>query len=317
MTLGAPATASGGQRGLWLILGLLGAVVVGGSAGWFYFVKVRAPSIPGAPADSAAVAQQRVRELEARIAQLENEKAAAVTRAAEEARQKVEAQAATGGRTADPTAVARAQEEARRRARAEQEAGQREELRRIADEKAAEELRAAATPSPEPTPSPTPTPTPTPTPAATPSPTAVPVAPAAPEATPAGTPVPTPEAAVAASTPPAAAPAPAPGRAVADPRDPAVRPPVMLSEVAVPYPSRAISKRIATTVVVRALVDEQGRVGEATLIQPSDQPAAFGFDEAALKRVRSRRYRPARRNDVPIAIWVLVRIDFKPPQPQF
>ena len=96
-----------------------------------------------------------------------------------------------------------------------------------------------------------------------------------------------------------------------------MKPPVLLSEDKVPYPSRAINRRIATSVVVRALVDEQGRVGEVTVVQPSGQPPDFGFDEAALKRVRSRRYRPARRNDIPVAMWVLVRVDFKPPQPQF
>ena len=112
------------------------------------------------------------------------------------------------------------------------------------------------------------------------------------------------------------APGPASGRSVADPSDPAVRPPVLLSEEKVPYPSRAVGRRIAASVVVRALVDEKGRVSEATVIQPSGQPAEYGFDEAALKRVRSRRYRPARRLDTPVAIWVLVRIDFKPSRNQ-
>jgi TonB family protein len=312
MTLGATAAPAENRRGLWLILGLLGAVVAGGGAGWFYFVKVRsaAPSAAAAPADPASAAQERVRELEARIAQLEREKGEAVSRAADEARRTVEAQAATGGKTADPKAVAQAQEDARRRARAEQEARQQDELRRIAEEKAAEEQRAAAQPSPTPTPAPTPTPTAVP---ATPVPEIVPASTPTPTPTPAPEPAGAPTPAVTVAAPPGAA----PGRAVADPKDPAVQPPVLQSEDRVPYPLHAISRRITTTVVVRALIDEQGRVGEATVIQPSGQPAALGFDEAALKRVRSRRYRPARRQGVPIAIWVLVRIDFKPPQPQF
>jgi protein TonB len=103
---------------------------------------------------------------------------------------------------------------------------------------------------------------------------------------------------------------------VADPNDPAVTPPVVQSEERVSYPPRALSRRITTSVVVRALVNEEGRVSEASLVQPSGQPAAYGFDEAALRRVRSRRYRPARRNGVPVAIWVVVRVEFRPP-PQF
>ncbi len=316
MTLGAAAASPGGRRGLWLLLALLAAVVVGGGAGWVYFVKERSSSPSPAPGAEAAGAQARVRELEARIAQLEREKAGAETKAAEDVRNTLQAEAVAGGKTADPVAVERAQEQARRRARADQEARQQEELRRITDEKKAEEQRAAAQPSPVPTP----TPVPATTSVATATPTPMPAAPPTPEVPPASTPALSPEALGAASPPggaAAAAPGPASGRAVADPSDPAVKPPVILSEERVPYPSRAASRRISTSVVVRALVDEQGRVGEATVVQSSGQPPEFGFDEAALKRVRSRRYRPARRHDVPVPIWVLVRVDFRPPPLQF
>ena len=309
MTLGAAAVAPGGRRGLWLVLGLLAAVVLGGGAGWIYFVKLRASTASPAGGADGAVARERVRELEARIAQLEREKAEAETRSAEEARLSVEAQAAAGGGTADPAAVAQAQEEARRRARADQEARQQEELRRIADEKSAEQ-RAAAQPSPVPTPTPEATATPTP----------VPAPPPVADVPPASTPAPSPAAQAAAPSAGAAAaaapPGPVPGSTVADPSDPAVRLPTVLSEDKVPYPPRAVRRRISTSVVVRALVDEQGRVGEAIVVQPSGQPPGLGFDEAALKMVRSRRYSPARRHDIPVPIWVLVRIDFKPPRPQ-
>jgi TonB family protein len=73
------------------------------------------------------------------------------------------------------------------------------------------------------------------------------------------------------------------------------------------------SVRISTWVTGRALVDERGRVTEATVIRSSGQPAVYGFDEAALRRVKSRRYRPARRNDAAVPIWVIVRVDFRPP----
>jgi TonB family protein len=66
-------------------------------------------------------------------------------------------------------------------------------------------------------------------------------------------------------------------------------------------------------VVVRALVDETGKVSEAAVIQVSGQPLDLGFEHAALTRVKGRRYRPARRNDIPVPIWVVVRVDFRPP----
>jgi TonB family protein len=355
MTLGGSATAAPGRgRGLWLLLGLLGAVVVGGGAGFLYFVK-RGPAPPAAGAEASA-AQARVRELETRIAQLEREKAEAETRAADEARRTVESQAASRGKVADPAAIQRAQDAARLRARNEEEQKQQEERLRLAEEKTeVRRLASDATPMPVQAPAAIPTATPAQAPTATPTPAAGAIPPAAsaamptptpavnpiptlaatPTPTPAATPTPTPAAnAVSGGSPPSApasspeqtahpagaAPATPPqagGRAVADPSDPAVKPPVVASEEPVPYPPRAVGRRISTSVVIRALVDEQGRVAETAVVQPSGQPPEYGFDEAALKRVRSRKYRPARRNGVPVAIWVVVRIDFRPPPPQF
>jgi TonB family protein len=311
MTLGGAALPrSGDRRGLWLVLGLLGAVLLGGGTGWIYFVGHRAPAAP--PADAAATA--RVRELEARIAQLEREKANAVAKAEEDARATLEAQARAGGRTADPAAVARAQQDARDRARREQEHKQQEEMDRLAAERSVEVQRLAAEATPVPVTTPVPEPTPTPVP--TPTPTPLPVSPAAPPAapTPEGTPVSAPQDVAGGPATSRPTPAAGPTPVVADPRDPGVKPPVMVSEEPVPYPARAISRRISASVVVRALVDPEGRVTHVAIVQPSGQPAEFGFDEAALKRVRSRRYRPARRNDVPVAMWVIVRIDFRPPR---
>jgi TonB family protein len=335
MTLGGTAaTVPGRRRGLWLLLGLLGALVVGGGAGFLYFVKLRGPSAPPAPSAEASAAQSHVRELETKITQLEREKAEAETRAADEARRTVEAQAASRGKAVDPAAVQRAQEEARQRARDEQEQKQQEELRRLAEERTAEvrRLAAEATPMPVQAPASIPTATPAPVPAATPTPATG----ATPTPAPAVTPTPVPEANAAPGGPPPSAPAPSPeqpgtrpagaapatappavGRAVADPSDPAVKPAVFVSEEPVSYPLRAVGRRISTSVVVRALVDERGRVTETAVVQPSGQPPWYGFDEAALRGVRSRRYRPARRNGVPVAIWVVVRVEFRPPPRQF
>jgi TonB family protein len=327
MTLGSAAPTSGSRRGLWLLLGLLGAVTVGGGAGWLYFVRVRGlPTPPPTTLSAKAVAAEaRVRELEERIAQLEREKAQAEAGAAEEARRTLETQAAAGGKAADPAAVVRAQEEARRRARAEQERKQQDEMQRLAEQRSAEVQRLKeASPAPTPpaaapvTTTPAAASTPTPLPEATPSPLA---AAAGPPAVASTSPAPTPPAGASAPAGTAAAPpttsTPAPGSRPADPSDPGVKPPVLVSEEPLGYPVRAVGRRIATSVVVRALVDEQGRVVEAAVVQASGQPPELGFDETALKRVRSRRYRPARRNDVPVSIWVVVRVDFRPPPPRF
>jgi serine/threonine-protein kinase len=334
---GGAAPRAGVSRSLVLVLGLIVAVVAGGGAGWLYFLaQRRAAATARAPSPEQIAAEARVRELEARIAQLEREKAEAESQAADDARRALERQAARGGRAADPAAIERAQEEARRRARLEQEQRQQQELLRLAEEKRTEEQRLeaaaaaaaaspVATPAPVPTPAPTP-PAPTPTPALAPAPPPPPLAEGSsePEADAAASPGPSTEPAPSTPAPaallpvagpaPGAAPSPSPvGPSPADPSDPAVRPPGLVSEDPVPYPARAVPRRISTVVVVRALVDERGRVVEAAVLQPSGQPAEYGFDDAALKRVRSRRYRPARRNDVPVPIWVVVRVEFRPP----
>ena len=309
------------SRNAWLAIGVAGALVVGGGGAGLYFVAQRRAAATAAANAEQAAAQARVRDLETRIAQLEREKAEAEAKAAEDARKALEQQAAAGGKSADPAAIARAQDEARQRARAEQERKQQEELARLADAKRAEEQRVAAARAALATPPPTPLPLPTPV-QATPTPAAVAPASAAQQASP--NPSPTvesfqlPLSAAASPTPPGGGAAPAgqaagTRHAAADPSDPAVRPPGLVSEEQVPYPARAISRRLSAVVVVRALVDETGKIAEAAVIQASGQPLDYGFEQVALRRVKGRKYRPARRNEVPVPIWVVVRVEFRPP----
>ena len=314
---GATLPRAGSRRALWMALGLIAVASLVGGAGWLFVAMQRRAAAQAAASAEQAAAQARVRELETRIAQLEKEKSEAEARAAEDARTAIEQQAAAGGKAADPAAIASAQETARQRARADQDRKQQEELARLAEARRAEELRLAAaaqvvlaTPAPTPLANLAAGPTSTQTGGATvaavdttvPSPQPVGVS-----ATPLG-------GSSAATSANGAAAAPAGARAAAaDPSDPAVRPPGLVSEDALPYPARAAARRIAAVVVVRALVDETGRIAEASIIQPSGQLPEYGFDQTALNRVKSRKYKPARRNDVPVPIWVLVRVEFRPP----
>jgi TonB family protein len=285
MTLGsAAARAPGGRRGLWLALGLLGAVLVGGGAGWTYFVRLRGPS-RSVSSEETAAAQARVRELETRIAQLEREKAEAESKAVEDARTTLEAQAAAGGTTVDPAAIERAQQEARQRARAEQERKQQEERSRLAEERTAEVQRLAADATPLPVQAPSLAPTP--------------------EATPTPTPVPAP-------TPtPAAPPVTSPVRrgALVDVNDPTVTPPVLARQPALVYPDLARQARVEGVVELRALVDENGNVVEQVLVR-STRPN-FRFEIEAERHVRGRRYRPAQKDGVVVRVWLPIVVNFK------
>lgn len=287
-----------------VVVGILAVLGVGG-----YMLTRSRPPAPAAPAPAPtlnpaeAAALARVKELEARLAALEAEKIAAEQKAAEEATRKVEAQAKARGKAVDPAELQRAQDEARKKAQAEQAAlvaAERQKIedeRRLAEEaRAAETARAAAeaarlaeaTPAPQ-------TPTPVVA-AATPLPTAPVPAPSA-----AGTP------ASATSPPPAQATATASG--LLDISDPNVTPPSLISQPRIEYPPVARAQRITGSVIISALVDEQGNVVESRLIRGAAPNS--GLNQAALENVKRRKYKPAQSNGKPGRAWIAVQIDFK------
>lgn len=287
-----------------VVIGILAVLGVGG-----YLLTRPGPPAPVAPAPAPTLnaaevaALARVKELETRLATLEAEKAAAEQKAAEEATRKVEAQAKARGKAVDPAELQRAQDEARKKAQAEQAAlvaAERQKIedeRRLAEEaRAAETARAAAEAArlAEATPAP---PTPTPVVAsATPQPSAPAPAPSAP-----GTPAAT------ASSP--SAPASAGAALLLDISDPNVTPPSLISQPRIEYPPIARAQRIAGSVVISALVDEQGNVVESRLIRGAAPNS--GLNQVALENVKRRKYKPAQANGKPGRAWIAIQIDFK------
>jgi len=280
-------------------------VAVAAAGGWYVMSRrsaapaaVSAPTTVATPAPEAA-ALARVKELEEKVRAMEAERAAAETKAAEDARRKLERQAAARGQTADPAALQKAEEEARRKAQAEQERRIQEEKRRLEDEgkkaeqariaeqnRVAEEAaRAAAAP-----------------------PTTV-----VPPTTVAPAPPPTAAAPTAAAPPAAAAPAPAarPGTLV-NLTDPGVIAPVVEKTPPLQYPPIALRQRVEGVVEVSVLVDEHGQVVDAKLVTAAG--GRVGLNEAALDNARRRRYRPATRDGVPVRVWVPVRVKFELPR---
>jgi TonB family protein len=299
-------TAGAQPRGNGLWIGLVAvflAVAAGGA--WYAFGRGKAPApapSPAALSPEAAAAMARVKELEGRILELEKEKAAAESAAAEDARRKVEEQAAAKGRTADPQALEKAQQEARERARAEQDRKQQAELQRLADERRAEQKRIA-----EATPAPTAAPTPTATPP--PATAAAPAAAAQPEPEPEATPV-TATPGVVTAPPTSPVPGGAAETAPVVTSQVAVVAPVVVSETKPQYPPIAATLKTPGRVEISAHIDESGNVAEAKVVRAS--PKKLGFEESALAHVRSRKYRPATNRDgKPVAVWVSIVVDYK------
>ncbi|HEY5907282.1 MAG TPA: protein kinase, partial [Vicinamibacteria bacterium] len=135
-----------------LLAGAAAVALLAAAGGGYYFLQVRGASpvttaaaapVPTTLSPEVLAAQERVKELEQKLAALEAEKLAAESKAADDAKQKVEAQAKAKGQEVDQAALAKAQEEARQKARQEEERKQREELRRVEEQKRAEEARLA------------------------------------------------------------------------------------------------------------------------------------------------------------------------------
>lgn len=76
------------------------------------------------------------------------------------------------------------------------------------------------------------------------------------------------------------------------------------------YPPEALAQGLEANVVLKLLVDETGRVVEATAV---DDPG-HGFAEAAV-RIAKRyfRFQPARRGDQPVATWLRFTVRFEAP----
>jgi protein TonB len=114
------------------------------------------------------------------------------------------------------------------------------------------------------------------------------------------------------STPPAAsAPAAASGPAVAALPSPGV------TQTAVPrggyqvrpsYPSNARRLGIQGTTLLSVFVTIDGRVGDVLVKQSAGHPE---LDQAAADAVKRWRFEPARRGQDPVAMWVLLPVEFR------
>lgn len=111
--------------------------------------------------------------------------------------------------------------------------------------------------------------------------------------------------------PEAAAPAPVERGALVDLADPGVTRPVVVAQGQPRYPPLALQRGIEGTVVLSVLVDETGAVAEASVARAS--PRGMGFEDAATRYVKSRRYQPATKGGVPVRVRLEVAVEFRRP----
>jgi len=74
------------------------------------------------------------------------------------------------------------------------------------------------------------------------------------------------------------------------------------------YPASARNLGIQGTTLLSILVDNDGRVADVVVKQSAGHP---DLDQAAADAVRRWRFEPARRGSEPVAMWVLLPVEFK------
>jgi TonB family protein len=84
--------------------------------------------------------------------------------------------------------------------------------------------------------------------------------------------------------------------------------PVATSRTAPTYPRLALRLRREGRVTLRLLVDENGVVADAT---PLESSSGVDFESAAVDAARQWRYRPARKDGVPVKVWITEVVEFR------
>jgi serine/threonine-protein kinase len=95
---------------------------------------------------------------------------------------------------------------------------------------------------------------------------------------------------------------------------PGVKLPRILTSIPPAYPPAAERLRRDATVVVEALVDENGKVLEVRVSRPD--PSRFGFNEAAKAAALATTFEPATKDGVPVRIWFPMKLSFTPREPE-
>ena len=75
------------------------------------------------------------------------------------------------------------------------------------------------------------------------------------------------------------------------------------------FPELARVARLSGRVILRAVIDEEGSVGEIEVVD-SNRPG-FGFDDAAVEAVQQWKYKPATMRGRPVAVYFVVLVEFK------
>ena len=81
----------------------------------------------------------------------------------------------------------------------------------------------------------------------------------------------------------------------------------MVYAVAPDYTEEARKKKITGNVQVRVIVDQQGRPQDIRVVRG----LGSGLDEKAVEAVRQYKFRPAKKNGVPVPVQLYIEVNFQ------
>lgn len=90
----------------------------------------------------------------------------------------------------------------------------------------------------------------------------------------------------------------------------AMTPPQLVKKVEPAYPASVLEARIPGEVIIDAVIDPDGTIASTRILK--GMPAHPEFDTAALEAVRQWIYEPARLQDQPVPVSLVIRIRFNP-----
>jgi protein TonB len=82
--------------------------------------------------------------------------------------------------------------------------------------------------------------------------------------------------------------------------------PVLEADFRIPYPPEAKKAKVQGRVLMKLLIDAEGKVRRAVLISGP----GYGLDEAAVGAMKNFRFRPARVQDKPVAVEIQFAYNF-------
>jgi len=91
-------------------------------------------------------------------------------------------------------------------------------------------------------------------------------------------------------------------------------PPVPLKAIRPKYPKAAKEAGIEGTVIVQVFVNEKGRVTETVILKGIPDS---GLDAAAIKAIEKVKFRPARKGNKKIGVWISIPVNFRLPSKRF